>query len=93
MEGPPSSLALPCRLSADIVGATLFEETIMSWVRETEPKSGDPAPVIKVMSINPAAMEAVSSLNQALSFGSSALTRVQEEAIATVVSVVNKCRY
>ena len=65
----------------------------MSWVRETEPKSGDPAAVIKVMSINPAAMEAVSSLNQALSFGSSALTRVHEEAIATVVSVVNKCRY
>ena len=24
--------------------------------RETEPKSGDPAPVLKVMSINPAAM-------------------------------------
>ena len=65
----------------------------MSWMRETEPKSGDPAPVIKVMSINPAAMEAVSHFNQALSFGSSALTRTQEEAIATAVSVENKCRY
>ena len=65
----------------------------MSWIRETEPKSGDPGAVIKVMSINPAAMEAVANFNQALSFGSSALTRVQEEAIATVVSVVNKCRY
>ena len=65
----------------------------MSWIRETEPKSGDPAPVIKVMSINPAAMEAVSNWGQALTFGSSALTRIQEEAIATTVSVINKCRY
>ena len=65
----------------------------MSWIRETEKKSGDPAPVIKVMSINPAAMEAVSNWGQALTFGSSALTRIQEEAIATAVSVINKCRY
>ena len=65
----------------------------MSWIRETEPKSGDPAPVIKVMSINPAAMDAVSNWGQALTFGSSALTRIQEEAIATAVSVINKCRY
>ena len=65
----------------------------MSWIRETESKSGDPAPVIKVMSINPKAMEAVSDFNQALSFGNSALTRIQEEAIATAVSVENKCRY
>ena len=65
----------------------------MSWIRETEPKSGDPSPVIKVMSINPAAMEAVSNWGQALTFGSSALTRIQEEAIATAVSVINKCRY
>ena len=65
----------------------------MSWIRETEKKSGDPAPVLKVLSINSGAMEAVSNLGQALTFGSSVLTRVQEEAIATAVSVVNKCRY
>ena len=65
----------------------------MSWIRETEPKSGDPPPVIKVMSINPKAMESVVNLSQALFFGGSNLTRVQEEAIATVVSVINKCRY
>ena len=63
----------------------------MSWIREVE---GVSLPlVIKVMSINPKAMEAVENLNQAVTFGASALTRVQEEAIATVVSVVNKCRY
>ena len=49
--------------------------------------------VIKVMSINPKAMEAVSVLNRDVTFGSSALTRVQEEAIATMVSAVNHCRY
>ena len=63
----------------------------MSWIREVEELSL--ASVIKVMSINPKAMEAVESLNQALTFGVSSLTVVQEEAIATAVSVVNKCRY
>ena len=44
------------------------------------------------MSINRKAMEAVHDANIAITFGASALTRVQEEAIATAV-VVNKCRY
>ena len=69
----------------------------MSWIREADPSSGTgastPAAVINVMSINPKAMKAVADMNQALSFGASALTRVQEEAIATAVSVINKCRY
>ena len=63
----------------------------MSWIREVEEVSLPS--VIKVMSINPKAMEAVGNLNQALTSGASGLTRVQEEAIATAVSVVNKCRY
>ncbi len=62
----------------------------MSWIQEADVKVSN---VIKVMSINPKAMDAVSNLNQAVTFGSSALTRVQEEAIATAVSVTNKCRY
>ena len=62
----------------------------MSWIQEADV---EPSSVIKVMSINPKAMDAVSNLNQAVTFGSSALTRVQEEAIATAVSVTNKCRY
>ena len=62
----------------------------MSWIREEDVSVSN---VIKVMSIQPAAMEAVGALNQAITFGSSALTRVQEEAIATAVSVVNRCRY
>ena len=62
----------------------------MSWIRETD--AALPA-VIRCMSINPALMEAVQRLNHNTSFGSSALTRTQEEAIATVVSLVNRCRY
>ena len=67
----------------------------MSWIREVEPEPGKPAPagIINVMSINPKAMAAVQNLGQSVTFGSSALTRVQEEAIATAVSVVNSCRY
>jgi alkylhydroperoxidase family enzyme len=62
----------------------------MSWIREEDINLGN---VIKVMSISPAAMEAVQKMNQAIRFDGSALTRVQREAIATVVSVTNRCRY
>ena len=62
----------------------------MSWIREND--VGVPS-VISCMSINPDLMAAVQNLNYTASFGSSALTRTQEEAIATVVSLVNRCRY
>ena len=64
----------------------------MSWIREANERL-HPANVINVMSINPRAMKAVSYLNSALTFGSSSLSRTQEEAIAAVVSVQNECRY
>ncbi len=62
----------------------------MSWIREDDVSVPG---IMKVMSIQPSAMEAVRALNQAVTFGSSALTRVQEEAIATAVSAFNHCRY
>ena len=62
----------------------------MSWIREEE---SDLSPVISVMSILPQAMEAVQRMNMAVTFGASALSRTQEEAIATVVSATNHCRY
>ncbi len=62
----------------------------MAWIRTEE--VGVPG-IIGVMSINQSMMEAVRNLNQSITFGSSALTRVQEESIATAVSVINKCRY
>jgi len=62
----------------------------MAWIRE---ENLNTANIIKVMSINPRAMMAVESFNQELTFGASALTRVQEEAIATTVSVINQCHF
>jgi alkylhydroperoxidase family enzyme len=62
----------------------------MSWIREEDVQVAN---VIKVVSILPKAMEAVMGMNRGITFGSSTLTRIQEEAIATAVSVANKCRY
>ena len=62
----------------------------MTWIRQED--VGRPG-IISSMSILPKMMEAVQNLNQALSFGGSALTRVQEESIAVAVSVINRCRY
>ena len=64
----------------------------MSWVQE-DPKYADIANVIKCMSINEEAMNAVWDMGNKISFGSSALTRAQEEVIATVVSSINHCKY
>ena len=64
----------------------------MSWIREAEERLHW-ANVINVMSINPAAMKAVNDMNNAITFGASALSRTQEEAIATAVSVQNECRF
>ena len=62
----------------------------MAWIRE---ENLHWANVVNVMAINPAAMRAVDDLNKAVTFGASALTRTQEEAIATAVSVQNECRF
>ena len=64
----------------------------MSWIREADEPLHS-ANVINVMSINPSALKAVNDLNNAITFGASALTRTQEEAIATAVSVQNQCRF
>ena len=62
----------------------------MSWIREADEQK---PPIIRVMSINQAAMDAVSANNTNITFGSSALTRVQEEAISAAVSAAQLCRY
>lgn len=63
----------------------------MPWISQDE--KSELANVIKIMSLRPKAMQAVMDVNQAVTFGGSALTRTQEEAIATTVGVVNKCRF
>ena len=62
----------------------------MAWIREEDL---DVANIIRVMSINPRAMMAVQGFNREITFGASPLTRVQEEAIATTVSVINRCHF
>ena len=62
----------------------------MSWITEADVKL---SPIMKCMSINETALAAVREMNREITFGSSALTRVQEEAIATTVSNANHCRY
>ena len=65
----------------------------MSWIEEVDLEDENLPEIFRVMSLNPGALELVKSLNEELAFGGSSLTRVQEEAIATVVSTANKCRY
>ncbi len=62
----------------------------MTWIEEAESNISG---IIKSMSINPEAMEAVRAMNRQITFGASTLSRVQEEAIATTVAVANHCRY
>jgi hypothetical protein len=62
----------------------------MSWIKE---EKVDLPPVIASMSINRPAMDAVQNLATAVTFGGSTLSRVQEEAISTVVAAANSCRY
>ncbi|MCK6483696.1 MAG: carboxymuconolactone decarboxylase family protein [Phycisphaerae bacterium] len=49
--------------------------------------------IVRVMSLNPAAMDASMALYRALMFGPSPLSRAQREMLAVVVSVVNQCVY
>jgi len=63
----------------------------MAWIYE-DPNLKLPN-VIKVMSMTPKAMGAVQELCDAVNISASSISKTQIEAIATVVSVANKCRY
>ena len=65
----------------------------MPWIEEIPSGEEDLPAIFQALSLNPGALERVKRLNETLAFGSSALSRVQEEAIATVVAAANRCRY
>jgi uncharacterized peroxidase-related enzyme len=65
----------------------------MSWIKEADLEDQGLPAIFQAMSLNPEALESVKRLNETLAFGGSGLTRVQEEAIATVVAAANQCRY
>ncbi len=49
--------------------------------------------IVRVMSLNPAALKASMDFYLALMFGPSPLSRAQREILATVVSRANRCKY
>jgi uncharacterized peroxidase-related enzyme len=63
----------------------------MPWIESSGPP--DLPAIFQVLSLDRDALEIVKDLNETLSFGNSALGRVREEAIATVVAVANRCRF
>ena len=65
----------------------------MSWINEIPSGEEDLPAIFQALSLSPGALEKVKHLNETLAFGGSALSRVQEEAIATVVAAANRCRY
>ena len=64
----------------------------MSWIDEIPSDEEDLPAIFQALSLDAGALEKVKQLNETLAFGSSALSRVQEEAIATVVATANRCR-
>ena len=81
----------------------------MSWIEEIEfddadgnladlygelvRQRGKVSNILKVHSLNPAAMENHLDLYMTLMFGKSGLSRLEREAIAVVVSANNECEY
>ncbi len=81
----------------------------MSWIEEIEvgeadgklekmydelvKKRGKISNILKVHSLNPAAMKGHLDLYMTLMFGKSGLSRLEREAIAVVVSANNECEY
>ncbi|MDH3619324.1 MAG: peroxidase-related enzyme [Gammaproteobacteria bacterium] len=81
----------------------------MSWIKEIEVSEADGAladtyaqlekqrgkisNILKVHSLNPAALENHLDLYMTLMFGKSGLSRLEREAVAVVVSASNECEY
>ena len=65
--------------------ATMYEELVR--------KRGKVSNILRVHSLNPAAMENHLDLYMTLMFGTSGLSRLEREAIAVVVSASNECEY
>lgn len=56
-------------------------------------RSGRVFNIIKVQSLNPAALQSMMQLYQAVMHGESPLSRAQREMMAVVVSRANDCHY
>lgn len=64
-----------------------------AYARAVGPAGGPVDNILKIHSIAPKALADHLALYRNLMFGESPLSRTEREAIAVVVSVMNKCRY
>jgi len=81
----------------------------MAWIKVVEPqdaagelkqeydaaheRAGKVFNILKVQSLNPAALRASMHMYRATMFGPSGLSRTEREMLATVVSWANRCFY
>jgi uncharacterized peroxidase-related enzyme len=81
----------------------------MSWIKTIEPaeatgvlkleyakatkRAGKVFNILKVQSLNPAALHASMEMYRVTMFGPSGLSRAEREMLATVVSWANRCFY
>jgi uncharacterized peroxidase-related enzyme len=81
----------------------------MAWIKVIEPaeatgelkeeydaavkRAGKVFNILKVQSLNPAALQASMQMYRTTMFGSSGLSRAEREMLATVVSWANHCFY
>jgi alkylhydroperoxidase family enzyme len=61
--------------------------------RDIAGASGSVANILKVQSLNPAALRDHYALYRTIMFGDSPLSRTEREAIAVAVSLENECHY
>jgi len=64
-----------------------------AYAQCADPQTGEPAHIMAVHSLSPAAMLRHRDLYKTLMYGPSPLSRAQREMIALVVSAANRCEY
>ena len=75
------------------IGVGEAEGKLAAMYGELVRKRGKVSNILKVHSLNPAAMQNHLDLYMTLMFGKSGLTRLEREAVAVVVSANNECEY
>lgn len=69
------------------------DPTLAEAYRRIAGPTREAANILAVSSLNPRAMEDHARLYRGLMFGSSPLSRLERELVATVVSATNECHY
>ena len=75
------------------IGVDEAEGKLATMYDKLVAKRGKVSNILRVQSLNPAAMENHLDLYMTLMFGKSGLSRMEREAIAVVVSATNECEY